>query len=81
MKIIITRKIVDDPHQTKQAGPDEQRRVIATQALDADSDARVLREMDGQCGFDAIVRPLPSAVNDHPFAAILRNAKRLREVS
>ena len=49
--------IVISPHQTKQAGPDEQRRIIAAQTLDADADARILREMDGERGFDPIVRP------------------------
>jgi hypothetical protein len=30
-------------------------------------------------GLHAVVRPLASAMNDHPLAAVLRDAKRLRE--
>ncbi len=73
-------RAVPHPYQPHEVRPDEQQRVIATQALHAHADSRVFGQVNRERRLDAIIGPLPAAVDDHALAAVLRDAKGLRKV-
>jgi hypothetical protein len=57
--------------------PHQQHRVVPAQALHPHADAGIFGQMDRQRRFDAIVDPMTPAVDDHAFAAVLRDSKGL----
>src|SRR5580704_10425268 len=69
---------IESANEAHEAGPHEKHRVITPQSLDTHADPGVLRKMNSQRRFDAIIRPLSPAMDDHPFAAILRDPESLR---
>src|SRR5579863_2506295 len=72
---------VIDLHEPERALSRQERRVVPSQALHANGDAKVFGKMSNEFRGEPIVGPFARSVDDHAFAPVLRNSERLREVS